>query len=251
MKPKTNFTKRDPITGLLSTVFLLASLGAVGAHGRRRAKEVVCLSNLQKWGHVWKAFVDDHDAGFVETLNWIEPLEPYYKNRKLLLCPEAAKPAIPPEPPTLVPGGKFNAWIYWAGELDDQLYLGSYGLNQWVMDVQDGGREVQNLWRTPYVTAASHAPLMLDAARDGLTPLFYDEPPAYDGQIYYPPPSNINEIRSCCLNRHNAAVNALFLDFSARKIGLKELWKLKWHRNWPEDAPLPVWPLWMINFKDF
>jgi len=68
-----------------------------------------------------------------------------------------------------------------------------------------------------------------------------------------------NEIRRVCLNRHDGAVNCLFLDFSARKVGLKELWTLKWHRNFdtadvwtkasgvlPED-----WPQWMRNFKDF
>jgi hypothetical protein len=56
------------------------------------------------------------------------------------------------------------------------------------------------------------------------------------------------------MNRHDAFVNNLFLDFSARKVGLKELWRLKWHREWTEDADrdgTPVWPDWMRNFKDY
>jgi len=72
---------------------------------------------------------------------------------------------------------------------------------------------------------------------------------------------------SFCMNRHNGYINGLFLDWSVRKIGLKELWTLKWYsdfdtwysddfdtsNSWtraggvqPED-----WPEWMRNFKDY
>ena len=64
---------------------------------------------------------------------------------------------------------------------------------------------------------------------------------------------------SVCLNRHNACVNVLFLDWSARRVGLKELWTLKWHRGYETTGPwtraggiLPEdWPQWMRNFKDY
>ena len=62
-----------------------------------------------------------------------------------------------------------------------------------------------------------------------------------------------------CINRHDGYINGLFLDWSARRIGLKELWTLKWNRQsdtagpWtraggvqPED-----WPEWMRRFKDY
>jgi prepilin-type processing-associated H-X9-DG protein len=61
------------------------------------------------------------------------------------------------------------------------------------------------------------------------------------------------------INRHNEHVNGLFLDWSVRKVGIKELWTLKWHmefntaNEWtraggvqPED-----WPEWMRGFKDY
>jgi prepilin-type processing-associated H-X9-DG protein len=57
-----------------------------------------------------------------------------------------------------------------------------------------------------------------------------------------------------CVNRHNGGVNGLFLDFSARKVGLKELWEIWWYRGWPEDIDAigrPWWPPWMENFKDY
>jgi hypothetical protein len=39
------------------------------------------------------------------------------------------------------------------------------------------------------------------------------------------------------------------MDGSVRKVGLKFLWRLEWHREWAEDFPLPVWPMWMETFK--
>jgi prepilin-type processing-associated H-X9-DG protein len=40
-----------------------------------------------------------------------------------------------------------------------------------------------------------------------------------------------------CINRHNGFVNSLFCDWSVRKVGLKELWTLKWHRNFDINGP--------------
>ena len=72
-----------------------------------------------------------------------------------------------------------------------------------------------------------------------------ERPPRFDGEF--------------CINRHEGGVNSLFLDWSVRKVGLKELWTLKWHRGFdtagkwtkaggvqPED-----WPVWMRGFKDY
>jgi prepilin-type processing-associated H-X9-DG protein len=64
---------------------------------------------------------------------------------------------------------------------------------------------------------------------------------------------------TCVINRHDGGMNSLFLDWSVRKVGLKEPWTLKWHREFdtankwtlaggvqPED-----WPEWMRKFKDY
>ncbi|MCK5097351.1 MAG: hypothetical protein KAR45_04570 [Desulfobacteraceae bacterium] len=61
------------------------------------------------------------------------------------------------------------------------------------------------------------------------------------------------------VNRHDKKVNTLFLDGSLKKTGLKELWKLKWHRRyntsgkWTQSGGVQQedWPQWMRNFKDF
>jgi prepilin-type processing-associated H-X9-DG protein len=62
-----------------------------------------------------------------------------------------------------------------------------------------------------------------------------------------------------CINRHSGGVNGLFLDWSVRKVGLKELWTLKWHKQFNTAGPWTKaggvrpedWPKWMRHFKDY
>jgi prepilin-type processing-associated H-X9-DG protein len=66
-------------------------------------------------------------------------------------------------------------------------------------------------------------------------------------------------MRRVCLNRHNAAVNSAFLDWSVRKVDLKELWTLRWHKNYDIRGPWTKaggvqptdWPAWMRGMKDY
>jgi prepilin-type processing-associated H-X9-DG protein len=79
---------------------------------------------------------------------------------------------------------------------------------------------------------------------------------------FFPPPIAPGAglgVAPFCINRHGQYVNGLFLDWSVRRIGLKELWTLKWNMQFdtanawtkaggaqPED-----WPAWMRGFEDY
>jgi len=64
---------------------------------------------------------------------------------------------------------------------------------------------------------------------------------------------------SFCFNGHDGCVNAVFLDWSVRKVGLKELWTLKWFKDFDTRGPWTKaggarptsWPPWMRGFKDY
>jgi hypothetical protein len=254
MKPKFTFEKRDVLIVSGCVVFLLASLGAVGSGGRRRAKEAVCVSNLRRWGVIWKAFADDEvrdkssgslisSAGFFidrhDAVWWLKTIiehSPASRDPKLWLCPEATR--------TYWEGAR-NPFVAWEDyDKNERYYRGSYVLNLWLArNVYDG----DEYWGTPYVRGAAEVPMMLDGQWKDMEPHVLDEPSPNEWDMWTPGPTN--EMRRACVNRHSG-VNAVFLDFSVRKVGLKELWVLKWHRNWPEDFPLPPWPEWMQNFKD-
>ena len=69
----------------------------------------------------------------------------------------------------------------------------------------------------------------------------------------------MNHMAQCCVNRHNGTVCCLFVDGSVRKVGLKELWTLKWHKSFNTAGPWTTaggvqpqdWPLWMRDFRDY
>jgi prepilin-type processing-associated H-X9-DG protein len=68
-----------------------------------------------------------------------------------------------------------------------------------------------------------------------------------------------NEINHFVINRHNGFINLLFMDWSARHIGLKENWTLKWHHAFNTSGPWTKaggvqpsdWPEWLRRFKDY
>ena len=50
----------------------------------------------------------------------------------------------------------------------------------------------------------------------------------------------------------NGKINGLFLDYSARNVGLKELWEYKWHKSYDSSVFRPyVWPEWMKKYKGY
>ena len=40
------------------------------------------------------------------------------------------------------------------------------------------------------------------------------------------------EMRTVCVDRHKLTQNVLFADHSVRRVSLKQLWRLKWHKQY-------------------
>ena len=62
-----------------------------------------------------------------------------------------------------------------------------------------------------------------------------------------------------CINRHRGFVNSSFLDWSVRRVGLKELYTLKWHKQFNTAGPYTLaggvdatdWPEWIRPHKEY
>lgn len=273
------FSKKDVLAVLGCVVFLLATLGAVGSSGRRRAKEAVCLSNLRQWGTAFLAFAADNDGYFMEGWTnqqvvgpvhkryWMEALRSYYLNPDLRCCPEASIPGTELGYGQYGGWGTFTGWGIFSGECGEPspswtwvvgCDYGSYGINAWVSNIEEGwnlwlGKDVY--WRTPNVAGAENVPLFGGHQFLDCWPNHTDEPPQYDGQSWF----DGSQMGRVCVNRHSGFVNWVFLDGSARKVGLKELWTLKWHREydtcgeWTRCGGVETedWPEWMRDFEDY
>jgi len=266
MKPNNTFTKKDLVVALCCVVFLLINLGAIGSNSRKQAEASTCRSNLKQWGLIFAMYCSDNNGYFTKgyigaatTKNdmWMGALRPYYRNDpNMRCCPVATK--------TVSEGGRnpFSAWGIFDGKgWTTKGDYGSYGINSWVCNQPPEKSSKQERWpskynwRTPNIKGANTIPVFLDCWWIGGCPHHTDEPPAYDGEQGH----FGSQMKRFCLNRHDGYINGLFMDWSVRKVGLKELWALKWHRSFntsdrwsktggvkPED-----WPQWMRRFKDY
>lgn len=234
----------------LLTAILIPVLGKVREYG----KTVACRSNLRQWGLVLELYCAQNNNRFfrgpVESSwdDWVEILKPHYGGRGgIVCCPFATK--------TKEQGGEgiFAAWN------DEEGDYGSYGLSAWVCDGDKGlvfGRHLY--WGTPDVRAAGTVPVFLDCVETAGWPDSNSVPPDFEGQE--PSAASLKEqMKNFCINRHgDTATNCLFLDWSVRDVGLKELWKLKWHRDFNVNGPWakghmppPNWPEWMRRLRDY
>ena len=108
------------------------------------------------------------------------------------------------------------------------------------------------LFRSRHIGAA-YVPLLMDALRFNVFPLHTDRP-ADVGDTEWQSREHMKRI---CIDRHDGAINMAFLDWSVRKVDLKELWTLQWHKAYVENGSwtkaggvLPGdWPEWMRRFK--
>ncbi len=279
---------------VIAIISLLMALLLPGVQrARKQAKAVFCRSNLRQWGTVFAMYTGANDGHLPRqkfySLATPEPWMYFLRDdsaggKGIACCPMAAKPAIPVagrvdmntlmrQRTTDITGGTLMAWGKLRFSIEGQPmldYYGSYGMNNWLADAQEGGQIVigcgrgmerykQSFWRTTQVSGASNIPLYADSwwwcswVKDS------DVPPQYDGDKTAFPCGCTNSIQRFCIKRHDGFVNAVFLDGAVRKVGLKELWTLKWNRDfdtanrWTKagGAQPEQWPQWMRHFKDY
>jgi len=255
---------------VISVIALLMALSFPALQGvRKRANAVVCQARLREAGLILAVYAQEnngilphHYGGIVDPTE-ISSRPPFDKDPKLGLCPSASLP-LPGQQlpwggpfasyPVEVSIGDYRVGYTWPEPL---LHWRSYGLNRWTASIPSsrGGPICLNgpTWGTTDVKGASNVPVVLDCTWEVVYPYNYDGPPPYEGHIVE------HQMSTVCIDRHQGGINAAFLDFSVRKIGLKQLWTLKWSRNFDTAGPWTKaggvqpedWPLWMRKYKDY
>ncbi len=271
MNKRSGFTLIELLVVIAIIALLMSILMPALQRVKQQAKTVTCLSMLKQWGNFFMIYTGENDGYFMEgksgTQNgghnrWCKALSPYYKyDTKMTCCPNATKPWYDENGNSTGLEGTFlggvTAWGYDMANNWDNPLKGSFGINGWCNNPVPGRGEkpVKNHWRSPNVQQAGYMPLFLDAQRYNTWPIHTDTPPEIEGLNWY----GFTHMTRVCINRHDGFVNCLFLYFSARKVGLKELWTLKWHRSYNISGPFTLaggmqsdeWPEWLRSYKDY
>jgi prepilin-type N-terminal cleavage/methylation domain-containing protein/prepilin-type processing-associated H-X9-DG protein len=280
MRSRRGFTLIELLVVIAIIALLMAILMPALARVKKQAQSVTCQAKLKQWGLIFKLYTDDHDGyfnegwGVGETTLYPNALRSYYKNDlDMLLCPTATREMesandwgtfkaafrVLPTPG----GGSFhyvfsyciNSWTnYMHGDRGDRL-------EQWFWkNVQNNTTVVPDTRQTEGRPVSTNIiPVLGDGTWHDAWPRHTDSPSLTMDAFGIMDQGTSGEINHFCIDRHNGFVNMLYMDWSVRNTGLKELWTLKWHRAFVTTGPWTRaggvtpsdWPQWLKRYKDY
>ena len=279
----SGFTLIELLVVIAIIALLVAILLPALARARKQARTVACLANLRQWSTTLDLYLEENEGRFPRRNESILSLlsgryftddDPNAYGRRhgvrtdgIARCPMAVRPAEPNASGSfsshvngrLVLQGKHGLTLSpWAILYPGPPFWCSYGMNNNICSFRfDGPSAFFGPTRDlPYTEIFSrrdfyNMPVLFDCAMPSNS-LTHErirpsgrEPTGSAGELY--------------INRHEGNLNALFIDWSVRKVGLKELWTLKWNKEFDTAGPWTKaggvkpedWPEWMRGFKDY
>lgn len=277
----TGFTLIELLVVIAIIAGLMAILIPALGHARMQARAVVCRAHLKQWATTFSLYTQENEGHFpvrASSAVWLlrgamppqeDVNEPKVgrssRTQGIACCPMAMKVNEDTvsgggsmsggdfTTVTITNGGTFVAWKI---TYPSPSFRGSYGFNHGLFrEVPNGFQRRISAMEHPLdvlaIKGASGIPVLLDSSSPWAYPN-WNSSPSRDGL-------RITVGMPFCMKRHDTYVNGLFLDWSARRIDLKELWVLRWYPSFktngrwtkaggvePED-----WPGWLRGLKDY
>jgi prepilin-type N-terminal cleavage/methylation domain-containing protein/prepilin-type processing-associated H-X9-DG protein len=278
---KKGFTLIELLVVIAIIALLMSILMPALRNVRDQAKNAMCMQRLQQWGVLFNMYADDNDGTLMDMTviqgigydhAWIYLMKSYIGDWEICKCPATVK--------TWIDGDNiYDPLVAWdfhvISDVVDPFYqsmftmnnqwaYGSYAKNTFVTNAdifadEDNDMEEEHSWMYEYCyknirvgRRVSQIPVFGDGGWMGGWPEPYEEP----AESYYHDPGVLNIWN---IDRHNLSVNMLFLDWTVKKVGLKQLWQLRWSKQpgWGDLSVVPdwdkpeQWPEWMRASKNY
>ena len=282
MTKRKGFTLIELLVVIAIIALLMAILMPALGRVKEQARSIACLSRLKQWGLMFKLYTDDNDGYFNEGWGfthhatnagqsgeyglWMNALRHYYRDEwDMLLCPTATRVVMGG-----TDSGTFKAWTRTVAnrypapsEGSSKEFISSYGINNWTNYMLEarGVRPAAEFWKSVQnVNNPNTVPLFADSTWHDAWPFETDAPMEFPYDYYVGSQSvGGDEMNHFCIDRHNGWTNFAFVDWSVRRVGLKELWTLKWHVSYNVRGPWTKaggamgadWPQWLRKYKDY
>ncbi|MEN6426458.1 MAG: type II secretion system protein [Phycisphaerales bacterium] len=281
MRRRHGFTLIELLVVIAVIAILMAILMPALSRVKDQARQVNCSANLRQWNFVYSLYVGDNDgklySGCTDLGYWyvlqLPEKEQDWRANKTWFCPTAMKPITDERGVSAPTRNIYNSWgifmtptsMTYGGKtytMNSNGFNGSYSLNGYLLTIPatgsfEGGVPAKYGFRNMNDMAGANAnnvPVMMDGLRFDTWPLESQAPAAAEDAAW-----TSNNMGRVCINRHRGFTCVSFADWSVRKVGLKELYTLKWHKNfntknqWTKAGGVStdLWPDWIRAFPDY
>ena len=274
MNRKRGFTLIELLVVIAVIAVLMAILMPALRRVREQAHMVGCSANLRQWVLILNTYCSENDGRFVSGVNDFGHWWPYqlpdhwkdWKRNKTWFCPTAMKPIFDEYGNSHQAFNIDQAWGIFKGtqgnfSSGENGIAGSYGLNGYVICIPSAASYVRSIpasygyRKFLEIPQGARVPVLMDGLRFDLFTIETDGPPANEYDAW----QGESRMARVCINRHRGSICSSFADGSVRKVGLKELWTLKWHREFNTRGPWTRaggvapedWPDWIRPYPDY
>mgnify|MGYP000876009773 CR=1 FL=1 len=282
---------------VISVIALLMAILIPALHrARNQGRAVACQSNLRQWAMTLAAYTEAHEGRFpsdrtghsalwVLRGTFIGDTDPNadraalhgFGTKGIALCPMATRPSVDGIRGRFsevfiasgaVRGVRIEGYAGWPTEAWKVLtptppFIGSYGYNhalfcgfraETIFGPEGPMKTLPNL-NAFSMREHTSVPVMLDATAP-VSNWSMTDPGALTPMWRTGTAGGLNMF---LMDRHGRSVNGMFLDWSVRRVGLKELYTLKWASDfdrtnrWTKAGGVQPddWPKWMRECKDY